>query len=187
MKILSGSLKGRNFFMPKDIRPTQDLVRKAVFDILGQDLQGMEFVDLFAGSGAVGLEAVSRGAKSVIFVEKERKFANIIEENLRLLDIKSYENPTMAYRVLPEDAFKTIKNLSKQKGRFDVVFLDPPYGRELAKKTLKTLGLHDILQPTCLIIVQHDKHEILPETSGRFFRIRERKYGSSVLTLFEGR
>ena len=172
--------------MPKGVRPTQDVVRKAIFDILGQDLEGIGLIDLFAGSGAVGLEAISRGAKEVIFVEKESKLAHLIEENLTLLNIKSFDNPTMAYRVFADDTFRAIKNLSKQKNRFDVVFLDPPYGRELAKKTLKTLGEHDILHRHCVIIVQHDKHEILPETAGRFFRIREKKYGSTVLTLYKG-
>ncbi len=186
MKILSGSLKGRNFFMPKGVRPTQDLVRKALFDILGQDLKGISLIDIFAGSGAIGIAAISRGAKEVIFVEKEPKFVQLIEENLSLLNIKNYDNPTMAYRVFSDDAFKAIKNLCRQNAKFDVVFLDPPYGRELAKKSLKTLGEHDILHRNCLIIVQHDKHEILPETAGRFFRIREKKYGSSALTLYEG-
>ena len=186
MKILGGSLKGRNFFMPQGVRPTQDLVRKALFDILGQELKGVSLIELFAGSGAVGLEAISRGAKEVIFVEKEPKFAHLLEDNLSLLNIKNYDNPTMAYRVFQDDAFKIIKNLGRQNAKFDIAFLDPPYGRELAKKSLKTLGEHDILHRNCLVIAQHDKHEILPETAGRFFRIREKKYGSSVLTFYEG-
>ncbi len=184
MKILGGSLKGRNFFMPEGIRPTQDLVRKALFDSIGQDLKDLKFLDLFAGSGSVGLEAISRGAKEVFFVEREKKFSQLIEDNLRLLDIKSYDNPTMAYRVLGEDAFKSIKNLEKQNQEFDIIFIDPPYDRELSKKTLKTLEEHDILHKNCLVIIQHDKHEILPEQAGRFFRIREKNYGSTVLTYY---
>ena len=86
MKILGGKLKGRNFYMPAEIPPTQNLVRKAVFDILG-DINGVEFLELFAGSGAVGFEAFSRGAKMVTLVERVSSCLEVIHKNLQLLDI----------------------------------------------------------------------------------------------------
>ena len=87
MKIIGGKHRGKNFYMPFGIRPTQSITRKALFDILGQDLEGVTMLDLFAGSGAVGLEAISRGAKKVILVEKDPKCADVINENIRILSI----------------------------------------------------------------------------------------------------
>jgi len=185
MKIIGGKLKGRNFFMPKGTRPTPDIVRKALFDILGQDLTGLSFIDLFAGSGAVGLEAISRNAKRVMFVESDSRCCEIISQNLTTLGITPYETPRISFHLLNTDVFAAVKQLSKATERFDIVFIDPPYYRELAKKTLKTLVAYDIVCPTCFIALQHDKREILPATEGRFLIVKQRKYGSSVLTVYK--
>ena len=187
MKIIGGMFRGRNFFMPTGIRPTQDKTRKAIFDIIGQDLKGVSFLDLFAGSGAVGLEAISRQAKRVIFVEKDGRCVNVINENLSVLNISCCENGASPFLVIQMDTFAAIKQLNKRNEKFDFIFLDPPYGTDLTKKTLKTLGAYDILHPNSFIIIQHDKREILPESEGRFLRVKEKKYGNSLLSIFRGR
>ena len=186
MKIISGKLKGCNFFMPKDMRPSQNILRKAIFDILGQDMEGLEFLELYAGSGAVGFEALSCGAKKVTFVEKEERCARVIEGNQKLLIIKAAGKPLGQCEILNTDTFWAIKQLAQTRRKFDIVFLDPPYGHDLPKKTLKTLMAYDILHPNCFIIVEYHKHETLPELEGRFSLIRERKYGASYLAIFEG-
>ena len=185
MKILGGQFKGRNFYMPKDIRPTQNLVRKAIFDVLGINLDGLEFLELFAGSGAVGLEALSRGAKKLVLVEKEPQCIQAIEENVKLLKVNSYESGTSRCEIIQGDALMTIKLFARQQKKFDIVFIDPPYGRELAKKTLKTLEAYDILQPNCMVIIQHEEDEILPETQGRFLLFRKKNYGHTVLSMYQ--
>ena len=172
--------------MPKDMRPSQNILRKAIFDILGQDMEGLEFLELYAGSGAVGFEALSCGAKKVTFVEKEERCARVIEGNQKLLIIKAAGKPLGQCEILNTDTFWAIKQLAQNKRKFDIVFIDPPYGHELAKKTLKTLMAYDILHPNCFIIVEYHKHETLPELEGRFSLIRERKYGASYLAIFEG-
>ena len=172
--------------MPKDMRPSQNILRKAIFDILGQDMEGLEFLELYAGSGAVGFEALSCGAKKVTFVEKEERCARVIEGNQKLLIIKAAGKPLGQCEILNTDTFWAIKQLAQNKRKFDIVFIAPPYGHELAKKTLKTLMAYDILHPNCLIIVEYHKHETLPELEGRFSLIRERKYGASYLAIFEG-
>jgi 16S rRNA (guanine(966)-N(2))-methyltransferase RsmD len=169
MKIIAGKFKGRNFYMPADIRPTPNIIRKALFDLLGQDLKGVEFLDLFAGSGAVGLEAFSRGARRVTFVEKVSKIAELIQENLRLLDTVSSAPRQSFYEVLNMDAFAAIKLLARQEKKFDIVFSDPPY---------------DIFNPHCTVIIQHEKREILPEIEGRFLLLGRRKYGGSILSMY---
>jgi len=171
--------------MLEGIRPTQSIVRKTLFDILGQDMGGMSLLDLFAGSGAVGLEAISRGAVQTTFVEKDPRCAAVIEENIGLFIPKGDEAEFLPYQIVQTDAFAAIKMFSRQNKKFDVVFVDPPYSRGLAKKALKTLEAYDILQPNCVAIIQHEKREILPEKQGRFLLFRQKKFGSTVISLYK--
>ena len=120
MKIILGDWSGRNFFMPAHIRPTQNILRKAVFDIIGHDLEGIRLLDLFAGSGAVGMEALSCGAAEVCFVERDPVCVKVIRENLALL--KPAERGLKA-EVLEQDAFAAIKALAREQRMFDIVFL----------------------------------------------------------------
>lgn len=171
--------------MPHGIRPTPNILRKAIFDILGQDLTGMVILELFAGSGAIGLEALSLGAKMVTFVEREPLCSRVIEENLKLLNIPSYENGQIRYQVIPSDVFAAIKQMARLGKKFDCIILDPPYGEELGKKVLKLLTSYDILHPVCYLIIQFDKWETLPKAEGPFRLIKERKYGTSFLAVYE--
>ena len=186
MKIIGGKLKGRNFYMPKDIRPTQSVARKAIFDILGQNLDGLSFIDLFAGSGAVGLEAISHNAARVWFVEKELKHAQVIKDNLVTLGIGDGGSFEETHFVITSDVFVAIEQMQRRQLKFDIVFADPPFGRDLAKKALKTLGAYDIVHPSCYIIIQHHKREILPEGEGRFVLVKRKKYGLSNISIYEG-
>lgn len=172
--------------MPAEIRPTQNLTRKAVFDLIGHDLGDVEFLELFAGSGAVGMEALSRGAQNVTFVENAVKCHRVIEENLELLGFNRGEDLSpRTYEVIYGDAFAAIKLFAKQKRKFDIVFLDPPYGKGLARKALKTLMTYDILSPNCLVIIEFLKREDLPRPEGRFFLVTQRKYGKSFLSVYQ--
>ena len=187
MKIISGLLKGRRFYMPYGIRPTSDIIRKSLFDTLGQDLEGISFLDLFAGSGAVGLEALSRGAKDVFWVEKDFRRARLIEENLMSLASPAHERKGSYLDVIHCDAFAAIKIFAREQRRFDIIFVDPPYSRELAKKSLKTLCGYDILQPNSVVVFQHEKREVLPDCEGPLSLLKRRKYGASFLTFYTRR
>ncbi len=186
MKILGGKLKGRNFYMPAGIRPTQNLVRKAVFDVLG-DMRGLEFLELFAGSGGVSFEAISLGVKSATLIERDAHCMEVIQQNIKLLKIASPESSPGLVQLITGDVFPAIKQLALKKRKFDVVFVDPPFGYALGKKILKALGAYDILQPNCFIVIQGEKNEILPSAEGRFLLVREKKYGASQLSFYEGR
>ncbi len=168
--------------MPATIRPTQDILRAAIFDILGHDLSGLKFLDLFAGSGAVGLEAVSRGAAEVILVEKDSQNAKIIEGNFELLKI-GY--PHVFHKVINADAFATIKDMARGNKQFDIVFFDPPFELKLAKKTLKHLMGYVILHPHSYVVAQFGEDDSLPDLEGRFKILKERMYGSSKLVVLE--
>jgi 16S rRNA (guanine(966)-N(2))-methyltransferase RsmD len=182
MKIINGEYSGRNIYMPEGIRPTQNMLRKAIFDIIGHDLTGLSFLELFAGSGAVGIEALSCGAAEVYHIEHNPRNAKVIEENLVLL--QPSQRGLKAY-VLNQDSFFSIKEFARQNKRFHVVFFDPPYGLKLAKKTLKTLMTHDILTPHSYVVAQYDQAERLPEVDGSLKVIKDKIYGSSRLTVFE--
>jgi len=185
MKIIGGKLKGKNFYLPHGIRPSPNILRKAIFDIFGQDLRGVEFLELFAGSGSVGLEALSLGARRVTFVENDPWCVRVIEENIRFLGMDR-DPRNFRYEIIHADAFHAIKQWAKTDRKFDLAFIDPPYASGLAKKALKLLSAYGILHPACFIIIQHEKREILPESSGRFLLIRQKNYGSSWLTVYEG-
>ena len=159
MKILGGKYKGRNFYMPAGIRPTQNVLRAAIFDLLGHDFSGLSFLELFAGSGAVGLEAISRGADKVVMVEHNDLNAKTIRENCELLGIELGGN----FSLIHAEAFTTIKRLSEDHKPFDIVFFDPPYGQKLAKKTLKLLERSDILHPQSLVMIQMEASEKLED------------------------
>ncbi len=179
MRIISGLLKGRNILIPGGIRPTQNKVRKAIFDILG-DIAGLTFLEIFAGSGAVGFEALSKGADRVIFIEKNHLCGETIKRNISLLKAASCE-------VLSLDAQKAILLLHKRKEYFDVIFLDPPYYQDLGKKTLQTLGAYDILAPCGFIIIQSFRKERLPKETEKFVLVKEARYGDTVLALYNKR
>jgi len=191
MRILTGKYRGRVIKMPacpcpsgrraagrpRGIRPTQNKVRKAVFDILG-DIQGLSLLELFAGTGAIGIEALSCGAEEVIFVEKDKNCTKMIRENLSTIGLPKHP-------VIWSDAPEGIKQLKKESKKFDIIFLDPPYLEGLAKKTLQTLETYDILAPNGFIIVQHAKKENLPDKLGVLSLFKQKSYGDSVLSLYE--
>lgn len=185
MKILSGKYRNRNIFQPAHIRPTQNITRKAVFDLLGQDLEGLSFLDLFAGSGAVGLEALSLGAGPVVFVERDEKCCEVIRENLARLRAKEDPQSVVPAEVMNMDAFAGIKYLAGQGRRFDVVFMDPPYGQGHVKKALKTLLACDILHRNCFLIAEYGRRDRLEDFEDRLTLIKQRNYGTSHLAIFE--
>ncbi len=182
MKIILGEYSGRNIYMPAHIRPTQNLLRKAVFDIVGHDLAGVRFLDLFAGSGAVGVEALSCGASEVCMVERDPKCVEVIQENLMIL------KPALRglkAEVKVQDVFAAVKEFARSARVFDIVFFDPPFDQKLGRKALKTLMTHDILAPHSYILAQYGLDEKLEEVDARFKIIKHKKYGGSQLTVLE--
>lgn len=177
MRIIGGRYKSRRIRMPGYIRPTQGKVRKALFDILG-NLEGCSFLELFAGSGAVGFEAISRGARELTLVESNRQALGQIKKNIEGLEAQSC-------RLYPLDSAEAIKKFHRHKEKFDIIFLDPPYYREMAKKALQMLGAYDILAPDGLIVAQHFKKESLPEAEGDLILFRQSRYGDTVLSFYK--
>lgn len=179
IRITTGKYKGRNIHKPKGIRPTQSITRKAIFDILG-DINGLSFLELYAGSGAVGIEASSRGAKSVTFVENNSSVFKVLNRNLSFI-------PSSDYSLIPLDAEKAVVKFFMGEERFDLIFFDPPYAYSkdsLAKKTLQTLAAYDILSPAGLIIAQYPKKESLPERLGVLTLFKLSTYGNTKVSFY---
>ena len=166
--------------MPAGIRPTQGVLRAAIFDLLGHDLEGLSFLELFSGSGAVGMEAISRGAGEVVMVEHDPKCAQVIRDNLELLGI-TYGGQ---YRIVHADAFTTVKGFAAKAKVFDIVFLDPPFRLKLAKKALKLIISHDILHAQSFLVLQYDKDDSIDVPEG-FQTVTKRLYGDSYLMILQ--
>jgi len=181
MRIIGGEFKSRLISMPKvaGIRPTQDKVREAVFNILG-DITERRVLELFAGSGAFGMEAISRGAGHVTFVDDDSRCVGTIAANLKSLGIEASR-----YEIIRGDAVKIFPKLAQRGEKFDIIFMDPPYYRELAKKCLINADSCDILSHIGLVVVEHFKKDILPTGLGVLVSNQERKYGDTAITIFK--
>jgi 16S rRNA (guanine(966)-N(2))-methyltransferase RsmD len=182
MRIISGRLKGFVFKVPKGIRPTEQKVSKSLFDILTPDIQDVKFLELYAGSGNIGIEAFSRGAKQVVMVEQNGQNTSVINENIALiLNRFSFVDPS-SIQVLTLDAESAIKKFSARQEKFEIVFLDPPYYKELAKKTLQTLDQYDIVAPNGLVVAQAHRKDSMPDLKN--LRLYRKEYYSDTALYF---
>ena len=175
MRIIAGSRKGARIFAPKgrDTRPTGDRVREAAFNLIGP-VDGMEVLDLYAGSGAMGLEALSRGAVHATFVEADREAAQTVVRNLEKLGL---ENAT----VLREDAARRLANDAAAGRRYDLVLIDPPYRMLSGVLPMLAANLPAVLAPDGLVVVESDSHE---ELELPLALRTSRRYGSARVTIF---
>jgi 16S rRNA (guanine966-N2)-methyltransferase len=177
VRITGGILGGRLLRVPHtDLRPTSDRVREAMFARLG-DLSGAVVLDLFAGSGALGLEALSRGAAHVDFVEKARPAARCVRENLAALGLAERA------RVLPGDARSVLRALEREGARYDLVFVDPPYASGLAAELLAALGAGALLAEGACVVVESDRRRPPGDAPG-LAQTDERRYGDTLLTRY---
>ncbi len=187
LTLVGGKYKGRKLkFIPK-IRPTSTKVRKAVFTILGERLDGKLFLDLFAGSGAMGIEALSRGARGVIFVERDKDAVKVIEKNLDSVDVgylvssRRFWDDMVA--IYPWGVRRAIKFLGSLGVKVDVVYIDPPYGGRLERMTLKAICNYDILSPNAYVFVEHYNRHFF-EFPQKLKLIKKREYGQTAVTEF---
>jgi 16S rRNA (guanine(966)-N(2))-methyltransferase RsmD len=175
MRVIGGEFRSRvlKSLPGLDVRPTPDRLRETLFNILAPRLQGVTFADVYAGTGAVGIEALSRGAARAIFVEQNRAAANVIRENLKSLRLESRATVRHAR------AAGVIDDVDA-----DIIFIDPPYALESEyERSLTILGKH----ARGMVIVQHDKRLALAESYGGLKRVRVVKHGDNTLSIFEPR
>ena len=188
MRIIAGKFRSRQLKSIKGItlRPTSDKLRETMFNVLGGLVVDARFMDLFAGTGAVGIEALSRGASEAIFVERHPPTAALIKKNLESLDIRR------GARVVTSDALKALERLSEEPSAanagIDILFLDPPYDeKEQYKSALSFLGEADLLAENAVVIAEHQRSLDLAETFGKLARVRVLRQGDAALTFYRFR
>lgn len=182
MRIVAGSAGGRLLKVPKSyrLRPTADHVREAIFNILVSrfPLVGVVVLDLFAGTGALGIEALSRGARLAVFVDPNPEAQRVIRENLTRTGLRHRG------RIIRASAAKGIKVAEAQQLRFGGVFLDPPYGEGWVEKTLRQLAASAILEPGAWVVVEHSPQEQGGELYGHLVLTDRRRYGTTGVSFY---
>ena len=189
MRITGGEFGGRNLLVPKsdEIRPTQDRVREALFNIIQFDVPGCDFLDLFAGSGAVGLEALSRGARSVTFVEANRRHVKTLNENLQIVLGPLGRLGSLGPQVVAADAYRWIERYAGP--GFSIAFADPPYALGEEKgyaQVLATLADRGVVRPNGIFIAEMTAVQKAEETPG-WDLVRDRTYGKTRLCIWRRR
>lgn len=183
MRIIAGKHRGRRLSGPRghDLRPTADRLRETLFDILGSSVIEARFLDVFAGTGAVGLEALSRGAHHVVFIENDPRAERLIRQNLSRCRIEQ------GWSLLRMDVFRAIRCLGREGRAFDILYLDPPY---------RWQGYEELLDATCdaglvaagsRVIVEHHRRASIPESTAGLELIRTVRQGDRMLSLFSAR
>ncbi|RKY37940.1 MAG: 16S rRNA (guanine(966)-N(2))-methyltransferase RsmD [Candidatus Omnitrophota bacterium] len=177
-EVISGKFKKARIYVPKrvNIKPTASVVRRAIFDYLGEWVEDKNVLDLYAGTGALGVEALSRGARAAVFVEIDRRCINSLRRTLNGLRNVNFE-------IVPLSVFQALPLLTGRK--FDLVFLDPPYGMKLVKSTLMEMEECDIVKNNSIIVAEHHKKEIFADRIGIFRLKLQKKYGETVISIFE--
>ena len=174
MRVITGTARGRKLKTPEnyDIRPTTDSVKEAVFNIIQFDVEGRRVLDLFAGTGQLGIEALSRGAAECVFVDRDKAAADIVRQNLTACGLSA--------RVAGEDALGYLDTC----GRFDLVFVDPPYDSGIYDAVLQKINSVDILSDGGIIICESRRETPMPAVSTPYYMGREYNYGKVKITVY---
>ncbi len=192
MRIIAGSAKGRKILSPQNegrnpekgelraTRPTLDRVKESMFNIIAHKAYGAKVLDLFAGTGSLGLEAASRGAKEVVFLEKFKETYDILVKNIETLGFKE------SSRAYCRESFSYLKSLGQDTQKFDIIFVDPPYLNHMVEKAIVLIEEEDLLSKDGVIVSKYDKDEPVyaPET-GKYELVDQRKYGNTLLGFYQ--
>ncbi|WP_010282722.1 16S rRNA (guanine(966)-N(2))-methyltransferase RsmD [Bacillus timonensis] len=180
MRVVSGSKKGLHLKAVPGMstRPTTDKVKEAIFNIIGPYFDGGNGLDLFGGSGGLGIEALSRGINKVIFVDRDQKAIQTIKGNLEICRL---EDQAEVYR---NDALRALKAIVKRDIQFQLVFLDPPYKQQKLTEIIEKIGEHQLLTKDGFIVAEHDSAVLLDKTIGDLTMVRHEVYGIIGVSIF---
>ena len=181
LRVISGIAKGHKLKTVKGstTRPTSDMVKESLFNIIAEYVPDARVLDLFAGTGNLGIEALSRGARYAVFVDKSRECIRIIRENLihtRLLE---------KAEIIQANSIEYIKKLSHTDSKFDIIFMDPPYNENLIMHVLDIIGNGDIISENGIIAVERTNKNEIPEQIGCLIKFKDRKYGTTSLSFYK--
>ena len=178
MRIISGRFKGRRLTAPAgmDTRPTADRIKESIFNILGHSIRNTKVLDLFAGTGALGIEALSRGAESAVFVDQADKAVSAIRHNVRRLEVEDRIN------IIRWNIRKNLNCLTSIKRNFDLVFMDPPYERDFVSPTLANLISCGALYPNGRIVIEHGIREPVDVAFEMLSLVDQRSFGKTLVS-----
>ncbi|WP_134213115.1 16S rRNA (guanine(966)-N(2))-methyltransferase RsmD [Pelotomaculum propionicicum] len=181
LRVISGSAKKRRLKSPRGmaVRPTSDRVKEALFNITGSRIPGCFFLDLFAGTGSIGIEALSRGASSVVFIENNSRNIQVIRENLKSTGFT--EKARLICQALPP----ALNALGREGLKFDLIFLDPPYLKDFETSTLAAVAANSLLKTEGRVIVESSKKCVLPGRVANLEMSRQEKYGDTLLSFYQ--
>jgi len=181
MRIIGGTAKGRRLQVPKgqSVRPTAARVKESLFNILPRDFSGMKVLELFSGTGNVGIEALSRGAADALLVDVSARSAATSRENLARLGFGKHASVWVA------PAARALRTLGKRGETFDVIFLDPPYDQGLTDSSLKLIAEGGLLSDSGIVVGEHSAREAVQSTYGSLVRYDQRRYGDTRLSFFK--
>ena len=180
MRVIAGKYRGHKLFVPRGrlIRPTPDMVRESIFNILGAKVSNSRVLDLFAGTGALGLEAISRGAREAVFADKRNTSLAAINRNIQTLSLAEQ------CRVLKIDLERGLGRLKNEAEPFDLIFMDPPYAADLIEKILARLSDSRLAAPQAQAVAEHDSKLNLTGSVENWRLSETRTYGRSALSFF---
>ncbi|MGO1581331.1 MAG: 16S rRNA (guanine(966)-N(2))-methyltransferase RsmD [Peptoniphilaceae bacterium] len=178
MRVISGKNRGLKLFSPKDLetRPTEDRVKENVFNLIGPNFYGSKVIDLFSGSGAIGIEFISRGSELVYFIENNKQAIEIINKNIAKAKVEKNA------KILKDDAVKVIKNFNNEV--FDFIYIDPPYkNSEIYIDSIKEILKANLLNDESLVIIEED-YSLKQDYSQYLNLVKEKKYGTSSISIW---
>lgn len=180
MRVISGKARGLKLNTPKnkDVRPTTDRVKESLFNIINFYVMDSNILDLFAGTGSLGIECLSRGANKCVFVDKNRESMAIVKSNIKKARV---ENESITLNM---DFKKAIKYLGVKGEKFNIIFMDPPYYENMFIDALKLVDENNLLEKDGIIVVEHDTKDSFPDSVGRLYKGRDKKYGNTTLTFY---
>lgn len=189
MRITGGTARNRKLKTPGTgkknfIRPTSDRVREAIFSILGSKIEGADILDLFAGTGSLGIEALSRGAASAIFVDQHIKSLDLIKTNLQNC-FQHADVQIIRLSLAKESAYTSLQKRFADKKTFDVILLDPPYEKKLAELALTMVDKTGLIKPQGYVLAEENSNVKIPEKIGNLTLINQKTYGETGIWLFQ--
>jgi 16S rRNA (guanine966-N2)-methyltransferase len=180
MRVISGRYRGRRLKGPKGmgLRPTGDRLKEALFNILQPRIPGAVMLDAFSGTGAIGIEALSRGAGKVVFIDRDLPANRLIQQNLEICGIEA------DFLIVREDVFTALRSFARRGFKADIIFFDPPYDFKPYHDLLKIVFVQGLVSTDACVVIEHNSHAVLPESDEGFERIRVVRQGDKCLSIY---
>jgi 16S rRNA (guanine966-N2)-methyltransferase len=182
MRVISGKYRGRQLKGPKgmELRPTGDRLKETLFNILKTRISGAAMLDVFSGTGAIGIEALSRGAGRVVFIDRDSSAHKLIQRNLEICGIEDN------FSIISEDAFTALRSLARRQFKADIIFFDPPYDWDPYPDLLKLAFKPGMVSSDPCVVIEHSRRAVLPESGEGYRRYRVVRHGDNCLSLYQG-